>query len=894
MSKLHRLFVIATVALAASQPARADDPPRTDRSGDPLPAGALARLGTVRFRHYGASLLTFSPDGKLLASARDGSIKVWETATGKELRTLPGYLYNVASAVSFEDNRTLRFLGADRSLQLWDVTTGKEVRRRPPPVSFNLGALSPDGKRLAVAYPQKIDLWDLDANRVGQQLTLGPRPQPQAVGQAGGQPVFTLSVLAFSPDGSLLAVGNGNNAGQPVRVWEVATGKERLPLLAPALPVTSLLFSPDGQHLAVGSQRQVLVVYDLANHKELYRTNAAGAGPASVTFTADGKLLAVGHVDKVSLVELATGKLLREVPGSPSHTPSLAFAPGGKLLAIMGTDGTIRLWDPATGKEVRPTGGHQGMVVRTAYAPDGKTIATAGNDHTIRLWDAATGRQLHQFIGPKEPIKAGLSALAFVRGGQALAAAWSDGIVRTWDVASGKELAWMRDVGKGSSAAAFSPDGRALVATGPDGVLRLWSLATGRPLRRLAPPQPPGQPVMNNAMPGAMPGPMLTAVAFSPDGRTVASAHSPGGMMGFGGNIGGNFGGMPMMPGGMPTCLWETATGKLRGQVPADQAGMMWFNPYGSFNGGFGGGFGGHPYNMGASPVHSLVFAPGGRTLVLVGQSARLWDVAGNREIRRLPPSQFQWTAAVAFSPDGKLLALGSHGSFLLSDAATGEEVGRIKGHDGAVTSLTFSPDGKRLVSGGFDTTALVWDVERLLEEARRQKKEPSPKQLEALWTDLGHADAERAGRAMWSLAAAPRGAVPLLRERLQPVAIVDAKRIAQLVADLDHKRYVVRLQAEKELEKLGELAEPALQRALESQPSLELQRRVEQLLEKVTGPPTGAALRALRAVEALEHAGTAEARQVLEALAKGAPEARLTREAQGSLERLEKRAAAP
>jgi hypothetical protein len=179
-------------------------------------------------------------------------------------------------------------------------------------------------------------------------------------------------------------------------------------------------------------------------------------------------------------------------------------------------------------------------------------------------------------------------------------------------------------------------------------------------------------------------------------------------------------------------------------------------------------------------------------------------------------------------------------------------------------------------------------------EDGRPRKREPSAQRLEELWTDLGHADAERAYRAVWALAAAPRVAAPLLRERLRPMPLVDAKRITQLVTDLDHKRYVVRLQAEKELEKLGELAEPALQRALEGKPSLELLRRVEQLMEKVTGPPTGAPLRGLRAVEALERMETAEARQLLEALARGAPEGRLTREARASLERLRMPSASP
>lgn len=166
-----------------------------------------------------------------------------------------------------------------------------------------------------------------------------------------------------------------------------------------------------------------------------------------------------------------------------------------------------------------------------------------------------------------------------------------------------------------------------------------------------------------------------------------------------------------------------------------------------------------------------------------------------------------------------------------------------------------------------------------------------SSAELPSLWADLAGGDAVKAYRAIGRLAAAPELTVPWLRERLRPVAAADPQHLARLLADLDSNRFAVREQAMAELEKLGELAEPALQKALEGQPALEFRRRVEQLIEKLRGPITHPDhLRVWRALEVLEHVGTPAAKQVLERMAQGAPESRLTQEAKESLQRLGKR----
>ncbi len=226
-----------------------------------------------------------------------------------------------------------------------------------------------------------------------------------------------------------------------------------------------------------------------------------------------------------------------------------------------------------------------------------------------------------------------------------------------------------------------------------------------------------------------------------------------------------------------------------------------------------------------------------------------------------------------------------------LWEVATGKERRRLEGHDSAVTSAAFAQDGRTLLTGSEKGSVLVWDVARW---GMSRSGELSSKDVQPLWQDLAGDDAVRAGRAIGALAATPGQTLPLLRRHVQPVAAADPRRLNQLVAQLDSERFPVRDSAGRQLEELGELAGPILRETLARKSSLELRQRVEGLLRKLDGPMLASdGLRDLRAVETLERIGTAEARQVLERIAKGTPEARVTREAKASVERLVKRPAA-
>jgi hypothetical protein len=246
------------------------------------------------------------------------------------------------------------------------------------------------------------------------------------------------------------------------------------------------------------------------------------------------------------------------------------------------------------------------------------------------------------------------------------------------------------------------------------------------------------------------------------------------------------------------------------------------------------------------------------------------------------------WVVGLAFSPDGKTLANGDAASRVhLWEVETLARRALFTGHRDGIHGVAFSPDSRRLVSASVDTTVLVWDLTGRASGVgqRTDAAHLTAKELDSLWEDLGASDAAKAHAALWKLALAP-GAAKGLKERLRPGTGFDAERFARLVRDLDDDNFKVRLKATQELEKMGDAIAAELRKVLGGKVSAEVRWRVEYLLEQLEKPTPGR-LRQLRAVEALERAGTPEARAVLEVVSKGPASVRLTREAKAALKRL-------
>jgi RNA polymerase sigma factor (sigma-70 family) len=817
--------------------------PRSDFHGDPLPPGALRRLGTVRFRHGGGVYsIAFSPDGRTLVSTGgDGRARLWDAATGMQIREL---LHRPQRELTFAvfspDGKTIAAGGPQEyapqappkqmAVYLIEVATGKLLRElRDHEPSLSGAAFSPNSKVLATTTGV-VRLWDV------------------ATGELRGQFNGAGKVLAFSADGKRLITAGGQSQPDPkkpgktlpgggdIRIHEAGSGKVLDSLVGEQGPISKVVLSQDGNTLVAGSEDTTICLWDLKTRKQirkLIHDRAAGysyGGVESLALSPDRRVLASGGSDHViRLWDLDSGKLLRKIAGHKWWVVALAFSPDGKTLASGSWDGTIRLWDVATGTEKQPWRGHE-RSLKAVYSPDGATIATVSFDETIRLWDTATGRTIRHWRAHEN----GASCLAFSPDSTLLASGGRDMKVRLWNARTGAEVRVLdghqpTNIQDHIDTVAFSADGKWLFSGGISQTkVILWEVATGKQWRDL-------------------PLPRVQEAAFAPNGKVLAAG-------GWDEKI----------------HLWNVAANReMRVLSPQRQP-----NPT--------------PYQ--AAYITSLAFSPDGQTLAcaVYDHTVRLYDVATGEELRRLKGHQgIVW--AVRFSPDGKWLASGSLDETVrLWEVATGQEAHQLRGHSGWVISVDYSPDGKCLLTGGLDTTALVWTLSPLPDGSAA--KSLPPREMEQRWNDLAAGDASVAYRARWQLVAAEDQSVAFLREHMPPVVVKDAERVKRLIADLDRDSFDIREAAEKELARRGSAVEPALREALAGNPSLELRRRIQSLLAALRSKDSPEALRIGRALQALEQIGTPKARQLLEALAGGASAARLTREAKASLIRLSRR----
>lgn len=704
---------VAGEVLAAAEPQKEKQQPGTDVYGDPLPGSAVARLGTLRWRHE-ATCLAYSSDGKFLATGGNGNqIALWDAATGKEIHRWKGHVdfhdsvdarskdffvhrayvfYQPAAGANgteargmiFDlafspDNKTLASVACDGKVRLWDVATGKQRLAAGGHVSplVTSVAFSSDGKFVASgSVDGTVRVWDVATGKESRVLN------GLSVHKGNtGTYTATSPVVRFSPKENVLA-GAGEGF---LLLWDAATGKElhRLDLDVKKIGgCVELAFSPDGRTLVgAGGYDKTLYIWEVATGKQLQAVKFAEEVFA-VAMAPDGKKLAVAMVDSpLFLVDCASGKVIEEIPGvnTVAGCRCLAFSPDGKVLSTTRPNEPVRHFD-LTGKEVKEVqeygGSFRHMAHSLFYSADGKTLISGNSDQRIRVWDAATGKELRR-LGSKEfglmsIMNRMVPAIAASADGKQVAYATAGKIrngqgpdeiaIPLISTESGKLIRQFKGTEPPPALSwdnyfqvALAPNGKLLAGIDYLGAIHFWDVATGEELGLLE-----ADVGAKNHQGGEQP-PLI----FSADSRTVATALTLN----------------------HEVRLWDVATRKLLQS------------------------FDGHQ-----KKVLSVALSSDGKLLAAGGEdeSIRVWEISTGNQVHKFTGHRGS-VLSVAFSLDSKQLASGGEDQTIrIWELSTAKEVGQFRGHRGAVVSLAFSPDGKSLASGSRDMTALIWELAKL------------------------------------------------------------------------------------------------------------------------------------------------------------------------------------
>ncbi len=820
---------------------------------DGLPEGAVARIGSPRLRHAGeVGAIAFSHDGRWLATASpangDKSVCVWDLANGKEM-------YRVPITVNAHESSD---------------------RQRSVAVAF-----AADDKRLLVLDTNGFRSFNAATGRQELEKVLYTETEPKQFFAPKG-----IVGTGFSPDSKTFAVVRRNSE---MLIGDTATGEvKRTIAKAMTLPenasysYVNVLFTPSGSEVCVPILEHSIPIFDTATG-ESKRALAQDLVPQhdvihNAAFANDGRtFVAVSHAARegkprtnaVTVGDIATGKVLRSI--SISTTPRvLSVSPNGKLLAVS-TDSVssseIRVLDLESGKELQsvPLTLTPALV---AFSPDSRLLAGVCHyEGRVTVWDLEKNAR-----HPQSADEYTLAAHFDVRGNVVLRQSsrtitvdWQNGKLlqdkahgprspfgdtRSKDgqmrvefdapkgkpgrplaalvkeVATDRVIARLEGVSDYPRRTTFADQDRLLVTVTQDDVLTVWDIAAGKAL-------------WSEAYPAQSFGYRGTgALYFDAANRRLAIYSRAKNV-----NV---------------IDIWELRSRNRVSRVEAPGpllTGGIAFSLDGAFVAG------------GPDDVTCWRVSDGRAVHTLKGQATKASpnDLSG---------------ISCEFSADGrKLLTVDGAGTIRVWEFASGQVIRTFSGHKGPTTAH-FAPDARAVVGASYEAPVFVWDVYGL--------GAPTSFNADRVWTDLADASSTTAFRAVRELCASPKEAIALLKQKLEPESI-DPKAIAGWVKDLSSEQFADRERATAELEKRGESIASLLREALGAATDAEARQRLTTILGRIERP-SPAALRLRRAMDALEHLGTPEAKTHLEALSRGTPGGSRTIQAKEALSRISER----
>ena len=426
-----------------------------------LSTPSTAQLAVLIGHGAEVSSAAFSSDGSRVASGDDnGSVRVWDAASGEQVVEMVGHTGPVASVEFSSSGSRVASRGHDGSVRVWDAVSGKQVAEMAGSAgSFSWAAFSADGSRsVSGRRDGGLRVWDAVS---GEQVA-------EMVGHTG-----SVWSLRFSPDGSRVVSGGRDNS---VRVWDAVSGEQVVEMVGHTGWVHSVGFSADGSRVVSGDDDGSVRVWDAVSGGQVVEMVGHTGSVLSVGFSADGSRVVSGGDDgSVRVWDAVSGGQVVEMVGHTGSVLSVGFSADGSRVVSGGEEGSVRVWDAAAGGQDVDVVGQTGELLSVGFSADGSRVMSGDHHGSVRVWDAVSGEQVAEMVGHIDWV----DSLGFSADGSRVVTGHSDRLVRVWDAVSGGQVVEMVGHIDWVDSLGFSADGSRVVSGGRDGSVTVWDAVSG-------------------------------------------------------------------------------------------------------------------------------------------------------------------------------------------------------------------------------------------------------------------------------------------------------------------------------------------------------------------------------------------------------------------------------